>query len=134
MPRHIGRTERDALYGAIRLDLRHLPTVGDAIRARRFTVARLITSTFQREAVLLDDLGWQTHDERDRFELTLPDSQLAQVLMQLVSDTLVQGLDRPADAQTEREKQVVDTCRRLLHEIPPDVVVTAVEQQLPEGR
>lgn len=58
---HWNRKEADdprPFYGAIRLDLRHLPTIGDAIRARRFTVAGLIASTFQRHAILLADVGW----------------------------------------------------------------------------
>lgn len=140
MARVIGRDERDALYHAIRRDLRFLSYLAEALADARPTVATMLASRYRAELRLLDDLGWAPVDPRERFELTLPEPDLARALLRLLNGVVLAALDlgdqpegEPADnSVAERDRLAAAICRAVVGEIDPAIVRDAAEP-LPEG-
>lgn len=136
MARVIGRDERDALYHAIRRDLRYLGYLAEALTDPRPTVAAMLASRYRAQLRLLDDLGWEPQDPRAQFELTLPEPDLARAMLRLLNGVVLAALDRgeggAADhAVVERDRLAAAICRAVVGEIDPAIVRDAAEP-LPE--
>ena len=112
MARVIGRDERDALYHAIRRDLRHLGYLAEALADARLTVAAMLARRCRAELRLLDDLGWKPHDPRGQYELTLPEPEAEHAVV-------------------ERDPLAAAICRTVVGETDPAIVRDASEP-LPE--
>ena len=139
MARVIGRDERDALYHAIRRDLRYLAYIAEALADARPTVAAMLASRYRAQLRLLDDLGWAPQDPRERFELTLPKPDLARAMLRLLNGVVLAALDRSDQpdggatdhAVVERDRLAAAICRAVVGEIDPAIVRDAAEP-LPE--
>jgi hypothetical protein len=133
MARVIGRDERDALYQAIRRDLRFLSYLAEALADARPTVASMLASRYRAQLRLLDDLGWAPEDPRERFELTIPEPDLARAMLRLLNGVVLAALDRGdqderADhAAVERDRLAAAICRAVVGEIDPAIVRDAAE-------
>ncbi|ADB49132.1 hypothetical protein [Conexibacter woesei] len=136
----IGRDERDALYHAIRRDLRFLGYLAEALTDERPTVAAMLASRYRAELRLVDDLGWAPVDPREQFELTLPEPDLARAMLRLLNGVVLAALDRGDQSQGEtanhavavRDRLAAAICRAVVGEIDPAIVRDAAEP-LPEG-
>lgn len=133
MARAIGRDEREALYHAIRRDLRFLGYVAEALTDARPTVAAMLASRYRAQLRLLDDLGWAPEDRREHFELTIPEPDLARAMLRLLNGVVLAALDRGdqderADhAAVERDQLAAAICRAVVGEIDPAIVRDAAE-------
>lgn len=141
MARHIGCDARDALYHAVRGDLRFIGSIAEALDESRYRTAEILGARYQAELRLLGDLGWGPDEPRARFELTLPDAQLARSLLRLLNHTTLEALDRPHRTGEDdpewttlvaRNQTLVSVCGELLQDVSPDIVAGAGEP-LPEG-
>jgi hypothetical protein len=134
MVRVIRRDERDALYHAIRRDLRYIGYLAEALADARPTVAAMLASRYRAQLCLLDNLGWP-QDRREQFELTLPEPDLARAMLCLLNGVVLDALDhddRPegepaAHAAAERDRLAVAICRAVIGEIDPAIVRDAAE-------
>lgn len=141
MARHIGRDARDALYHAVRGDLRFIGAIAEALDESRYRTAEILGARYRAELRMLEDLGWGPDEPRARFELTLPDAQLARSLLRLLNHTTREALDRPHrtgedddpewTALVARNQTLVSVCGELLQDVSPDIVASAGEP-LPE--
>lgn len=140
MARMVGREERDALYHAIRRDLRFLGCLAEAVADGRPAVSAMLASRYRAQLRLLNDLGWAPQDPREQFELTLSEPDLARALLRLLNGVVLAALDlgdqpegQPADhAVAERDRLAAAICRAVVGEIDPASVRDAAEP-LPEG-
>ncbi len=84
----IDRPTREALHAGIVLDLSGLSNVWALLDQNRAGEARQLRERFEQDWRLLDDLGWESTDPRQSFELTMPPGQLAQVVRRLHQQAL----------------------------------------------
>jgi hypothetical protein len=128
MPRKmikITREERDALYDQV---CNHLAALGDVFVAmecqKDYATAERLGIEFGEDFRLLQDLGWQEDDDRDRVELTMPYEDLTEVMRRLREEA-EGGL---ADARKEREavagtnvieglESTIQTCSEVMEAI-----------------
>jgi hypothetical protein len=104
----IDRPTREALHAGLVLDLSGLPDLWTLLDQNRADEARRLRERIEQDWRLLDDLGWSVADPRQRFELTMPPVQLADVVRRLHEQALTclrataQALsDCPAPARRE---------------------------------
>lgn len=139
MAHMIRRDERDALYHAIRRDLRFLGYLAEALADARPTVAARLANRYRAQLRLLDDLGWAPGDAREQFELTVAEPDLARAMLRLLNGVALAALDRsdrpdgePADhTVVERDRLAAAICRAVLGEIDP-AIVRGVAEPRPE--
>lgn len=136
MARHLARSDRDALHGVLRDDLRYCSYIAVAIKHRDYASARTVASRYQAEFRLLDDLGWHPNDDRQQFELTLSDDQLAQVALRLLNAIALTALEHPdrathqdpeIRAASSRDRHAAAVCTALLQALPAEAVRSAAE-------
>jgi hypothetical protein len=80
----LSRDERDALRADVLFELTTVGDIAKAVRSGNAAEARRLRVCFEEDMRLLDDLGWEEIDERERFELTMAPEQLAAVLRRLL--------------------------------------------------
>ena len=116
------REQRDTLRSTALLEL---SAIGDIPRMLRFgnaEGAQRLRRRLEGIMLLLDDLGWEGLDERERFELTMPREQLEPLL-------------RRFDQEAER---ALEDGRRELEAVPdrsdpePSQTLRAIRGQLDE--
>jgi hypothetical protein len=78
------REQRDAVRADLLLDLTEIRAVHRLLSVGKFVEAQRCRQRFEEDMRLLDDLGWEEIDERERFELTMAPEQLAAVLRRLL--------------------------------------------------
>jgi hypothetical protein len=125
----IDRDQRGGLYELVR---NHLGSIGDfwiaLERTRDFAKAEALSLEFAEDFRLLKDIGWDEHDERETFDLTLPAHDLMELLKRLRGEAvkILAGSDgseawsRRDDADTDRRFQLgYETCQRVLVVLDP---------------
>ncbi len=77
---------------------------------------------------LLKDIGWDEHDERETFDLTMPAHDLMELLKRLHGEAVKilvgsggsEARSRREDADTDRRFQLgYETCEKVLAEVDP---------------
>jgi len=108
----IDRDHRDGLYEVIR---NHLAVIEDfwvaMERTRDFDTAEQLGLELAEDFRLLQDLGWGEAGERERFELTMPPTELGKALERLRAEAVEILVESGDEAQTSRED--ADTSRRF---------------------
>src|ERR1700754_1815667 len=79
----IRREQRDALYREVVLDLTDIGSIVVAIDDGDYALARKLRTRYETHLRLLDDIGWNPDDPGAEFELTMPDTELAAVMLRL---------------------------------------------------
>lgn len=111
MQRTINREQRDALYAAMRYEVHD----GDVL-ATDFPEGKIENVLRARQELLdawalLDDIGWWPNDERETFELTMPDDALARVIGRVAKSTegalrdYAKGIAAPLDPDESLEER-----------------------------
>jgi hypothetical protein len=109
----ISREQRDALYQLVRDHLSGLNDVWIAIEeSKDFVTARRLGLEFGSDFRLLEDLGWEEEDDRERVELTIPAAELTRVLNRLHDEAEEGFFGSPAERTSRKEDEKTD--RRLL--------------------
>jgi hypothetical protein len=115
--------QRDGLYELVR---NHLGSVGDLWNALEdeedFAKAEQLGIELGEDFRLLADLGWQTRDDRESFELTMPTHDLMEALKRLHGEaaTVLSGSgtereSREEDAEIDARFQLgLDACEEVL--------------------
>jgi hypothetical protein len=115
-------SQRDALYEQVRTHLGALNDVWIAMECNKdFDTAERLAIEFAEDFRLMEDLGWNPKDERDRVELTMAPHDLMEVARRLRDEAKGGLADAQAERQvTEEEKAVEefesarDTCEEIL--------------------
>lgn len=108
----ITREQRDGIYELVR---NHLGAIGDIWIAfeqdKEFVLAERLGLEFGEDLRLLQDIGWEPNDGRERFELTMPLHDLMELLQRLHGEAAHVLIESGAEAQASREE--ADTKRRF---------------------
>jgi hypothetical protein len=100
----ITRWERDALHRACDLDLTAVGDVGQEWDQADFAGACELGQRFKGVFSLLDDLGWDPVDSRDRYELTTTGGLLGEWLSRQLSWAKDALMDRSAALSLTRDQ------------------------------
>jgi hypothetical protein len=80
----IDRDQRDGLYELVRNHLGSIEDFWIALeRTKEFAKAEQLGLEFAEDFRLLRDIGWDEHDERETFDLTMPTHDLIELLKRL---------------------------------------------------
>src|SRR5260221_5793740 len=80
----IDRDQRDGLYELVRNHLGSIEDFWIALeRTRDFAKAEQLGLEVSEDFRLLQDIGWDEHDERETFDLTMPGHDLMELLKRL---------------------------------------------------
>ena len=108
----ITREQRDGIYELVR---NHLGAIGDIWIAfeqdKEFVLAERLGLEFGEDFRLLQDIGWEPNDSRERFELTMPIHDLMELLQRLHGEAAQVLIESGAEAQASRED--AETKRRF---------------------
>ena len=124
----IDSDQRDGLYELVRNHLGSIEDFWIALeRTKDFAKAEQLGLEFAEDFRLLQDIGWDEHDERERFDLTMPAHDLMELLQRLhgeAAQVLVgsgsEARSRREDADTDRRFQLgYQTCEAVLAELHP---------------
>jgi hypothetical protein len=125
----IDRDQRDGLYELVRNHLGSIEDFWIALeRTRDFAKAEQLGLEFSEDFRLLQDIGWDEHDERETFDLTMPAHDLMELLKRLHGEAVKilvgsggsEARSRRDDADTERRFQFgYETCEKALAELDP---------------
>jgi hypothetical protein len=115
-------SQRDALYQQVRTHLGALNDVWIAMECNKdFATAERLAIEFGEDFRLMEDLGWNPVDNRDRVELTMAPHDLMEVARRLRDEAKGGLADARAERQvTEEEKAVEefesarDACEEIL--------------------
>jgi hypothetical protein len=123
----IDRDQREGLYELVRNHLGGIEDFWIALeRTRDFAKAERLGLEFSEDFRLLRDIGWDEHDEREAFDLTMPAHDLMELLKRL-RDEAVPVLaeaggeeSSPEDTETDqRFRSGYEACGKLLDELDP---------------
>lgn len=87
----LNREQRDAIYGELVLDLSGTGDIRINLDGEDYDAARRLRRRYEDDMRLLDNLGWESEQDRDEFEITMDHDELARVLQRLnrsAGDTL----------------------------------------------
>ncbi len=124
----ITREQRDGIYELVR---NHLGAIGDIWIAfeqdKEFVLAERLGLEFGEDFRLLQDIGWEPNDSRERFELTMPMHDLMELLQRLhgeAAQVLIESGDEAQasreDAETKRRFQLGHgACEKVLADLDP---------------
>jgi len=119
----INREQRDGLYELIRNHLGSVGDLWDALeRDKDFAKAARLGLEFSEDFELLEDIGWDEDEGRERFDLTMPVHDLMEVLRRLHAEaaTVLAGAEGKEDAATnERFRRGAGACQRALADLDP---------------
>jgi hypothetical protein len=105
----ITKAQRDGLYELVR---NHIAGIGDIPIAMEekgdFAEAERLGLRFVEDVRLLQDIGWQPHEERERFELTMPVDELTEVLQRLHEEAKQVLIGSPAERRSREQDEEVD--------------------------
>lgn len=110
----LDQDQRDTLYRAVILDLGGLSDVYKMLDRGHGYEARDERQRFEDDWRLLDDLGWDADDRRDRFELTMPAEQQERILSYFYNaarDTV------PTAEDADEELDLMSACRASLPDL-----------------
>lgn len=113
----ITREQRDGIYELVR---NHLGAIGDIWIAfeqdKEFVLAERLGLEFGEDFRLLQDIGWEPNDSRERFELTMPLHDLMELLQRLHGEAAHVLVASGTEAQSSREDADTDKRFRLGYE------------------
>lgn len=124
----INRGQREGLYELVR---NHLGSIEDFFvaleRTKDFAKAEQLAVEFAEDFRLLHDIGWGEKDEREMFDLTMPEHDLMELLQRLQGEAVKVLVESGAEAQSSREDAETDqrfqvgyeVCSKLLAELDP---------------
>jgi hypothetical protein len=115
----IERDQRDGLYELVRNHLASIEDFWVALeRTRDFVTTERLGLEFGEDFLLLQDLGWGEHDERESFELTMPPHDLMEVLRRLPRGRGAGPIRRrgAVSSRRRRHEQALSTRLRDLRE------------------
>jgi len=125
----IERDQRGGLYELIRNHLGSIEDFWIALeRTRDFAKAEQLGLEFSEDFRLLQDIGWDEHDERETFDLTMPAHDLMELLKRLHGEAVKilvgsgssEAQSRRDDADTDRRFQLgYEACETMLAELDP---------------
>jgi hypothetical protein len=125
----IDRDQRGGLYELVRNHLGSIEDFWIALeRTRDFAKAEQLGLEFSEDFRLLQDIGWDEHDERGTFDLTMPVHDLTELLKRLHGEAVKilvgsgssEAQSRRDDADTDRRFQLgYETCEKVLAELDP---------------
>lgn len=114
----IRREQRQAIHDDLTSELSRIGDIWLALRSGRFEEARRLRCRFELIMRLLDDLGWSRDDPAEVFEVTMPDSELRDVLRYLAgraANTITSvGRDAAPD-EFQRGRATFATCADVLN-------------------
>lgn len=130
----INREQRQAIHHELTSELREIGDICLALHAGRYEEARRLRYRFEVIMRLLDDLGWSRDDPAEVFEITMPDSELRDVLRYVAgraANTMTSvgrgaGLD-----EFERGRAAFEACAGVLDAL---AAPTATATVVPDGR
>jgi hypothetical protein len=113
----ITRKQRDGIYELVR---NHLGAIGDIWIAfeqdKEFILAERLGLEFGEDFRLLQDIGWEPSDGRERFELTMPLHDLMELLQRLHGEAAHVLVASGTEAQSSKEDAATDKRFRLGYE------------------
>lgn len=125
----IDRDQREGLYELVRNHLGSIEDFWVALeRTKDFAEAEQLGLEFAEDFRLLRDIGWGEKDERETFDLTMPEHDLMELLRRLHDEAVKilvgsggsEARSRRDDADTDRRFQLGhETCQRVLVELDP---------------
>lgn len=125
----IGRDQRGGLYELVRNHLGSIEDFWIALeRTRDFAKAEQLGLEFSEDFRLLQDIGWDEHDGRETFDLTMPVHDLMELLKRLHGEAVKilvgsgssEAQSRRDDADTDRRFQLgYEACEKVLSELDP---------------
>jgi hypothetical protein len=125
----IDRDQREGLYELVRNHLGSIEDFWIALeRTRDFAKAEQLGLEFSEDFRLLQDIGWDEHDERETFDLTMPAHDLMELLKRLHGEAVKilvgsgssEARSRRDDADTDQRFQLgYETCEKALAELDP---------------
>lgn len=117
-PFSISRDRRQAFDDELTSELSGIGDIWLALSSGRFEEARRLRCRFELIMRLLDDLGWSRDDPAEAFEITMPDSELRDVLRYLAgraANTMASVVRDAAPDEFERGRAAFETCADLLN-------------------
>lgn len=87
----LNREQRDAIYGELVLDLSGTGDIRINLDGEDYDAAQRLRRRDEDDTRLLDDLGWEPEQDRDEFDVTMDQDELARVFRRLnrsAGDTL----------------------------------------------
>jgi len=115
---------RQVLYEAATTDLSGIGDLMIELDAGRVLEAQLLRQRFEDELRLLDDLGWETVDDRQEFGLTMPVEQLTRMLGTFYDRQMCLLLDNASTGTAAAAKRDSE-CLSALRDLSLAVVATA---------
>lgn len=82
------RTERDALYHSLVIDLSAIGDIHTSLQHDDTDAAIRLWRRFDAELRLLDDLGWDREQQARHFELTMPPAELRPIIERIYWSTV----------------------------------------------
>lgn len=132
MPETTTSIDRDQRGGLYELVSNHLGLIEDfwiaMHRTKDFATAERLGLEFEEDFRLLKDIGWDEHDERETFDLTMPVHDLMELLKRLHGEAVKvlvgsggsEARSRRDDADTDRRFLIgYETCQAVLSELDP---------------
>jgi hypothetical protein len=128
---HLTRRQRDAVRETVIWNLASICTDFEMSLVQRedYKDARRLRREIEDAAALLDNLGWEPHDARESFELSLPRKQLRRIARRLKKSAtndlfahavgLLKGLEKTSNT-TEPPSSDGYAWRSLGGEVPPE--------------
>lgn len=123
---------RDQRAGLYELTRNHLGSIEDfwiaLERTRDYAKAEQLALEFCEDFRLLKDIGWDEHEEREAFDLTMPVHDLMELLKRLHGEAVQvlvgsggsEARSRRDDADTDRPFQLgYEACEKVLSELDP---------------
>jgi len=126
----IRREQRQAIHRELTSELSRIGDIWLAHSSGRYEEARRLRCRFELIMRLLDDLGWSRDDPAEVFEITMPDSELRDVLQSLArraANTMTSVGRGAAPDEFERGRATFDTCADVLNALAaPTATATVV--------
>jgi hypothetical protein len=102
----IDRDQREGLYELVRNHLGSIEDFWVALeRTRDFATAERLGLEFGEDFRLLEDIGWRPDESRERFELTMPPHDLAELLQRLQGDARRFLIESPSERRAMEEDE-----------------------------
>jgi hypothetical protein len=116
----IDREQREALRSFVLTALGLASDVDHMLRHGKTAEARRMRKQFEASLRLLDDLGWESDDPRQRFGLTMPSEELGgylRELWELASGFLAEEILEAVNPSIPQAALAVKTCEQVLSEL-----------------
>jgi hypothetical protein len=105
----INRSQRDAIYEEVVLDLHGIGDIAIALDGDDYDIARRYRRRFEDDMRLLDDIGWEPGQDREEYELTMPADDLARLVgyfSKMLGASLREHFAEPDDARRLVEREL----------------------------